>query len=163
MVDRLDRKILQILQEDATVPVAEIGRRVGLSTTPCWRRIQKMEEDGVIKARVAVLEPAKVNAKVTVFVSVTTNQHNEDWLTRFSRIISEFPEVVEFYRMSGQVDYLLKIVVPDIEAYDSFYKKLVAKIDITDVSSAFAMEQIKFTTTLPLSYIQLEKEKASAA
>ena len=125
--------------------MAEIGRRVGLSTTPCWRRIQKMEEDGVIKARVAVLEPAKVNAKVTVFVSVTTNQHNEDWLTRFSRIISEFPEVVEFYRMSSQVDYLLKVVVPDIEAYDSFYKKLVAKIDITDVSSDFAMERIKPT------------------
>ena len=155
-MDRLDRMILTIIQEDATVPVAEIGRRVGLSTTPCWRRIQKMEEDGVIKARVAVLEPAKVNAKVTVFVSVTTNQHNEDWLTRFSRIISEFPEVVEFYRMSGQVDYLLKVVVPDIEAYDSFYKKLVAKIDITDVSSAFAMERIKNTTALPLGYMQLD-------
>ena len=155
-MDRLDRMILTIIQEDATVPVAEIGRRVGLSTTPCWRRIQKMEEDGVIKARVAVLEPAKVNAKVTVFVSVTTNQHNEDWLTRFSRIISEFSEVVEFYRMSGQVDYLLKVVVPDIEAYDSFYKKLVAKIDITDVSSAFAMERIKNTTSLPLGYMQLD-------
>ncbi len=155
-MDRLDRMILTILQEDATIPVAEIGRRVGLSTTPCWRRIQKMEEDGVIKGKVAVLEPAKVNAKVTVFVFITTNQHNEDWLTRFSRIIGEFPEVVEFYRMSGQVDYLLKVVVPDIEAYDSFYKKLVAKIDITDVSSAFAMERIKNTTSLPLGYMQLE-------
>ena len=155
-MDRLDRMILTIIQEDATVPVAEIGRRVGLSTTPCWRRIQKMEEDGVIKARVAVLDPAKVNAKVTVFVSVTTNQHNEDWLTRFSRIISEFPEVVEFYRMSGQVDYLLKVVVPDIEAYDAFYKKLVGKIDITDVSSAFARERIKNTTALPLGYMQLD-------
>ena len=148
--------ILTIIQEDATVPVAEIGRKVGLSTTPCWRRIQKMEEDGVIKGRVAVLNPAKVNAKVTVFVSVTTDQHNEDWLLRFSRIISEFPEVVEFYRMSGQIDYLLKVVVPDIEAYDAFYKKLVAKIDITDVSSAFAMERIKETTALPLAYMQLD-------
>ena len=148
--------ILTIIQEDATVPVAEIGRKVGLSTTPCWRRIQKMEEDGVIKGRVAVLNPAKVNAKVTVFVSVTTDQHNEDWLLRFSRIISEFPEVVEFYRMSGQIDYLLKVVVPDIEAYDTFYKKLVAKIDITDVSSAFAMERIKETTALPLAYMQLD-------
>jgi Lrp/AsnC family transcriptional regulator len=155
-MDRLDRMILTILQEDATVPVAEIGRRVGLSTTPCWRRIQKMEEDGVIKSRVAVLNPARVNAKVTVFVSITTNQHNEDWLTRFSKVISEFPEVVEFYRMSGQVDYLLKVVVPDIEAYDTFYKKLVAKIDITDVSSAFAMEAIKNETALPLGYMQLE-------
>jgi len=155
-MDRLDRMILTILQEDTTVPVAEIGRRVGLSTTPCWRRIQKMEEDGVITARVAILDPAKVNAKVTVFVSVTTNQHNDDWLTRFARSIGEFPEVVEFYRMSGQVDYLLKIVVPDIEAYDAFYKRLVAKIDITDVSSAFAMERIKDTTALPLAYMQID-------
>jgi Lrp/AsnC family transcriptional regulator len=163
-MDRLDRMILTILQEDATVPVAEIGRRVGLSTTPCWRRIQKMEEEGVIKGRVAVLEPAKVNAKVTVFVFVTTNQHNEDWMIRLSKIIGEFPEVVEFYRMSGQIDYLLKVVVPDIEAYDSFYKKLVAKIDIMDVSSAFAMERIKNTTSLPLAYMQLDpvaKQKAS--
>jgi Lrp/AsnC family transcriptional regulator len=155
-VDRLDRMILTILQEDATVPVAEIGRRVGLSTTPCWRRIQKMEEDGVIKGRVAVLDPARVNAKVTVFVFVTTNQHNEDWLLRFAKVISEFPEVVEFYRMSGQIDYLLKVVVPDIEAYDAFYKKLVSKIDIMDVSSAFAMERIKETTALPLAYMQIE-------
>ena len=155
-MDRLDRKILRLLQEDATLAVADVAKKVGLSTTPCWRRIQKMVEDGVIKARVAVLDPAKVNAKVTVFVSVTTNQHNEDWLTRFSRIISEFPEVVEFYRMSGQVDYLLKVVVPDIEAYDAFYKKLVGKIDITDVSSAFAMERIKNTTALPLGYMQLD-------
>lgn len=162
-MDRLDRMILTILQEDTTIPVAEIGRRVGLSTTPCWRRIQKMEEDGVIKKRVVVLDPAKVNAKVTVFVFVTTNQHNEDWLTRFAKIISEFPEVVEFYRMSGQVDYLLKVVVPDIEAYDGFYKKLVSRIDISDVSSAFAMERIKNTTALPLGYMQLDpvaKQKA---
>ncbi|WP_092496890.1 Lrp/AsnC family transcriptional regulator [Faunimonas pinastri] len=155
-MDRLDRMILTILQEDTTIPVAEIGRRVGLSTTPCWRRIQKMEEDGVIKRRVAVLDPAKVNAKVTVFVSIVTNQHNEDWLTRFARIISEFPEVVDFYRMSGNIDYLLKVVVPDIEAYDTFYKKLVSRIDITDVSSAFAMERIKEATALPLSYMQLD-------
>ena len=155
-MDRIDRMILSILQEDSTVPVSEIGRRVGLSTTPCWRRIQKMEEDGVIRGRVAVLDPRLVNAKVTVFVSIITNQHNEDWMTRFSRIISEFPEVVEFYRMSGQIDYLLKVVVPDIEAYDTFYKKLVAKIDITDVSSAFAMERIKETTALPLAYMQLD-------
>jgi Lrp/AsnC family transcriptional regulator len=155
-MDRLDRMILTIIQEDATMPVAEIGRRVGLSTTPCWRRIQKMEEDGVIKGRVAVLDPAKVNAKVAVFVFVTTNQHNEDWLTRFAKIIGEFPEVVEFYRMSGQIDYLLKVVVPDIEAYDAFYKKLVSRIDITDVSSAFAMERIKNTTALPLGYMQLD-------
>ena len=152
-MDRLDRMILTILQEDATVPVAEIGRRVGLSTTPCWRRIQKMEEDGVIKGRMAVLDPAKVNAKVTVFVFVTTNQHNEDWMTRFSRVIGEFPEVIEFYRMSGHIDYLLKVVVPDIEAYDAFYKRLIARVDLSDVTSMFAMEEIKSTTELPLGFV----------
>ena len=164
-MDRLDRMILSILQEDVTLPVAEIGRRVGLSTTPCWRRIQKMEEDGVITSRVAVLDPAKVNAKVTVFVFVTTNQHNEDWLTKFTKVISEMPEVVGFYRMSGNIDYLLKVVVPDIEAYDAFYKKLVSKIDVSDVSSAFAMERIKETTELPLSYMQIDppaKRKAAS-
>lgn len=160
-MDRTDRMILSILQEDATIPVAEIGRKVGLSTTPCWRRIQKMEEDGVIRRRVAILDPEKVNANVTVFVSIVTNQHNEDWLVRFARIISEFPEVVEFHRMSGNVDYLLKVVVPDITAYDEFYKKLVAKIDITDVSSAFAMERIKETSALPLNYIAIEAPSKS--
>jgi Lrp/AsnC family transcriptional regulator len=159
MIDRLDRKILQILQEDATIPVAEIGRRVGLSTTPCWRRIQKLEEEGVITKRVAVLDPKKVNAKVTVFVSITTSQHNEEWLKRFAEVIRDVPEVVEFYRMSGQVDYLLRVVVPDIEAYDLFYKRLISRIDIADVSSAFAMEQIKYATALPLNYIPLEKDK----
>ena len=159
MLDRLDRKILSILQEDATIPVAEVAKRVGLSTTPCWRRIQKLEEDGVILRRVALLDPKSVNTKVTVFVSIVTNQHSEEWLRRFAELIREFPEVVEFYRMSGQVDYLLRVVVPDIEAYDAFYKRLIAKIDISDVSSAFAMEQIKYTTALPLSYIQLDKDK----
>ncbi|WP_026380677.1 Lrp/AsnC family transcriptional regulator [Afifella pfennigii] len=155
-MDRIDKMILSILQEDVTLPVAEIARRVGLSTTPAWRRIQKMEEDGVIKGRVAVLDPKAVNARVTVFVFITTNQHNEDWLIRFAKIISEMPEVVEFYRMSGQIDYLLKVVVPDIEAYDAFYKRLVSRIDITDVSSAFAMERIKDTAALPLNYMKLD-------
>lgn len=160
MLDRLDRKILSILQEDATIPVAEVAKRVGLSTTPCWRRIQKLEEDGVILRRVALLDPKSVNTKVTVFVSIVTNQHSEEWLRRFAELIREFPEVVEFYRMSGQVDYLLRVVVPDIEAYDAFYKRLITKIEISDVSSAFAMEQIKYTTALPLSYIQLDKDKS---
>jgi Lrp/AsnC family transcriptional regulator len=159
MIDRLDKKILQILQEDATVPVAEIGRRVGLSTTPCWRRIQKLEEEGVITGRVALLNPRSVNVKVTAFVAITTSQHNDEWLRRFAETIREFSEVVEFYRMSGQVDYLLRVVVPDIEAYDAFYKKLIARIEISDVSTSFAMEQIKYTTELPLAYIPLGKAK----
>ncbi len=162
MVDRLDRKILQILQEDATVPVAEIGRRVGLSTTPCWRRIQKLEEDGVITGRVALLNPAKINTSVTAFVAITTSQHNEEWLKRFAEVIRELPEVVEFYRMAGQVDYLLRVVVPDIAAYDNLYQRLISRIDISDVSTTFAMEQIKYTTSLPLTYLQIDKARQRA-
>ena len=152
-MDRIDKRILTLLQEDATTPVAEVARKVGLSTTPCWRRIQKLEEDGVIKKRVAVLDPASVNAKVTVFVSIRTNSHNAEWLKRFSEVTRDFPEIVELYRMSGDVDYLLRVVVPDIQAYDAFYQRLINRIDITDVSSSFAMEQMKYTTQLPLDYL----------
>lgn len=156
-MDRTDKAILAILQQDATLPVADIARKVGLSTTPCWRRIQKLEEDKVIKARVAILDPEKVNSGVTVFVSIKTDKHNEEWLKRFAEVIVQFSEVVGFYRMSGDVDYLLKVVVPDIKAYDLFYKKLVSRIDIENVSSAFAMERIKDSTQLPLEYLVLEK------
>jgi Lrp/AsnC family transcriptional regulator len=151
-LDKIDRKILALLQKDATTPVAEIGRKVGLSTTPCWRRIQKMEEDGIIRGRVAILDPSKVNAGVTVFVSIRTNEHNDAWMRKFSAVVEDLTEVVEFYRMSGEVDYLLRVVVPDIAAYDAFYKKLIARINLTDVSSSFAMGQIKYTTALPLDF-----------
>jgi Lrp/AsnC family transcriptional regulator len=157
-LDKIDRKILTLLQKDATMPVAEIGRKVGLSTTPCWRRIQKMEEDGVIRRRVAVLDPVKVNAGVTVFVAVKTSEHNEAWLRKFAAVVEDFSEVVEFYRMSGEVDYLLRVVVPDIAAYDTFYKKLIGKIALNDVSSSFAMEQIKYTTALPLDFALVSDE-----
>lgn len=160
MLDSMDIKILRILQQDCTRPVADVGKEVGLSTTPCWRRIQKMEELGVIQRRVAVLDPQKVQASVTVFVSISTSQHSLEWLEKFHTVMVEFPEVVEFYRMSGQVDYLLRVVVPDIAAYDAFYKKLIGRIALTNVSSAFAMEQIKYTTALPLSYAD---EQAKAA
>lgn len=159
MLDRMDIKILDILQNDCTVPVAQIGKEVGLSTTPCWRRIQKLEEIGVIQRRVALLDPHKIHVGVTVFVSITTNQHNQAWLDKFHAAIEEFPEVVEFYRMSGQIDYLLRVVVPDIAHYDGFYKKLIAKIDLADVSSSFAMEQIKFTTSLPLQHVPLARSE----
>ena len=118
-----------------------------------------MEEEGVIKGRVALLDPEKVNANVTVFVAIRTNTHSVEWLRRFSEVIAGFPEVLEFYRMSGDVDYLLRVVVPDIGAYDAFYKKLIEKIEIRDVSSSFAMEQIKFSTELPLDYMKLESGK----
>ena len=156
-LDKIDRRILSILQRDTTLPVAEIGKKVGLSTTPCWRRIQKMEEDGVIRRRVALLNPEKVNAGVTVFVSVRTNEHNEAWMRRFSAVVEDSPEVIEFYRMSGDVDYLLRVAVPDIAAYDAFYKRLISKIALNDVSSSFAMHQIKYTTELPLEYIPVEE------
>lgn len=154
--DDMDIKILRLLQEDATLPVAEIGKAVGLSTTPCWRRIQKLEEIGVIRGRVAVLDPSKINAGVTVFVSIQTDEHSLDWLKRFRAAVVDMPEVVEFYRMSGEVDYLLHVVVPDIAAYDAFYTKLISRIEIAKVSSAFAMEQIKYTTALPLEFAQKE-------
>lgn len=162
-MDRLDKKILRLLQEDATLAVADVAKKVGLSTTPCWRRIQKLEEEGVIQRRVAVLNPEKVNTRVNVFISIRTSSHSLEWLKRFSEVVQEFPEVVEFYRMSGDVDYLIRVVVPDIAAYDAFYKKLIARIEIRDVSSAFAMEQIKYTTQLPLDYMVLDKDGTAGA
>ena len=152
MLDDMDVKILAILQNDCTRPVADIGKEVGLSTTPCWRRIQKLEELGVIKRRVAVLDAEKINAGVTVFVSIKTDKHSVAWLDKFRKAVDDFPEVIEFYRMSGDVDYLLRVVVPDIAAYDAFYKKLIERIEIAKVSSAFAMEQMKYTTALPLTF-----------
>ncbi len=152
MLDAVDIKILQILQRDCTISVAEIGKEVGLSTTPCWRRIQKLEQEGIIEARVALLNPKKVRAGVTVFVAITTSEHNMAWLERFHAVLRDFPQVVEAYRMSGQVDYLLRVTVPDIESYDRFYKQLIERIALGDVSSSFAMEQIKYTTALPLDF-----------
>ncbi|MEZ5854884.1 MAG: Lrp/AsnC family transcriptional regulator [Hyphomicrobiaceae bacterium] len=152
MLDAMDLKILALLQRDATLAVAEVGKAVGLSTTPCWRRIQKLEEAGVIRRRVAVLDAAKVDAAVTVFVSIKTDEHSLDWLERFHAAVADMPEVVGFYRMSGDVDYLMRVVVPDIAAYDVFYKTLISRIEIAKVSSAFAMEEIKNTTELPLTY-----------
>jgi Lrp/AsnC family transcriptional regulator len=162
MLDEMDVKILSILQEDCTRPVADIGKEVGLSTTPCWRRIQKLEETGVIRKRVAVLEPEKVNASVTVFVSIKTDKHSTAWLDKFHQAVDDFPEVIEFYRMSGEVDYLLRVVVPDIRAYDEFYKKLISRIEIAKVSSAFAMEQMKYTTALPLQFARATRPAAES-
>ncbi len=152
-MDATDKKILDCLQSDATLSIAEISERIGLSQTPCWRRIQNLESTGVVRKRVALLDRSKLNVGVTVFVSLKTNQHNQAWLQNFATIVDEFPEVMEFYRMSGGVDYLLKIVVPDIAAYDAVYKRIIEKVDLFDVSSAFAMEEIKFETQLPLDYV----------
>ena len=151
-MDRTDKRILELLQVDSELAVSEIGRRVGLSTSPCWRRIQRLEKNGYIKKRVALLDPNLLNLSLTAFVMVKTSQHNVEWLEIFAKAVAELPEIVEVYRMSGEVDYLLKIVVPDIAAYDVVYKQLIEKIAFMDVSSGFAMEGIKSTTALPLSY-----------
>jgi Lrp/AsnC family transcriptional regulator len=151
-MDDIDRRILACLQEDCTLPIEEIARRAGLSPSPCWRRIQKLEAAGIITRRVALLDPDRMNVGVTVFVAIRTNQHNADWAERFCEGVSRIPEVVEFYRMSGQVDYLLRVVVPDIAAYDGVYKRLIKIADLYDVSSSFAMERIKCTTALPVAY-----------
>jgi Lrp/AsnC family transcriptional regulator len=151
-LDDFDNKILTILQADAGRHIADIAKQVGLSPTPCWRRIRQLEAAGVIRGRVALLDRRKLNVGVTVFVAVRTNQHNQEWLGRFSRAVDSIPEVVEFYRMAGDIDYLLRVVVPDIAAYDGVYKRLIEKIDLTDVSSSFAMEELKYTTAVPLTY-----------
>lgn len=153
-LDALDLKILELLQQDAEQQVAQIAAQVGLSTTPCWRRIQRLKEAGVITRQVALLDARKINVGVTVFVSVRTSIHSQDWFERFRATIQAIPEVVEFYRMSGDVDYLLRVVVPDIAAYDAVYKRLIAGTELHDVSSSFAMEELKLTTALPLSYVK---------
>jgi Lrp/AsnC family transcriptional regulator len=151
-MDAIDRKILNLLQQDSETPLGVIAEQVHLSTTPCWRRIQKLRASGVIKKHVVICDPEKLNVGVTVFVSIRTSQHNQAWFERFARVVKDIPEVLEFYRMSGDVDYLLRVVVRDIAGYDAVYKKLIKAADLSDVSSSFAMEQLKYTTALPLSY-----------
>jgi Lrp/AsnC family transcriptional regulator len=152
MIDDTDLKIMGLLQVDCTMPVSDIAERVGLSSTPCWRRIQKLEERGYIRKRVALLAAEKLNVGVTVFIAIRTNQHNADWLKRFHKVVAAMPEVVDFFRLNGDIDYLIRAVVPDIQAYDRLYKHLIERIELFDVATMFAMEQIKSTTSLPLSY-----------
>jgi len=151
-MDRIDKRILSHLQEDSNESVADIARSVGLSTTPCWRRIQKLERAGVVRKRVALLDRHEINLGVDVFVAIKTNQHNAKWLAGFTAVVEDLPEVVEFYRMSGDIDYLMRVVVQDISAFDKFYKRLIERVQLSDVSSSFAMEQIKYTTALPLDH-----------
>jgi Lrp/AsnC family transcriptional regulator len=151
-MDTKDRRLLDLLQKDAALTVGELADKVNLSTTACWKRIQKLEAAGIIRKRVALLDAKKLNVGVTVFVAIRTNQHNAAWLARFHAAVSAIPEVVELYRMSGDVDYLLRVAVPDIAGYDGVYKRLIRDVELFDVSSSFAMEQIKYTTALPLDY-----------
>lgn len=152
-MDNRDKQILSILQQDATVPVAEIAERVGLTAVPCWRRIQRLEKAGYIRARVALLNREKMNVGVSVFVAVRTSRHSTEWLENFRRAITRIPEIVEAHRMSGEVDYLLRVVVPDIQGYDAVYKRLIEVVEFSDVSSGFSMEELKFTTAIPVDHV----------
>lgn len=149
-MDQADAKILDVLQANAALSAREVAEKTGLDEKSCADRIKRLEDDEVILDRVTLLNPRKVGANMTVFVAITTPEHSQEWLDQFHGAVESFPEVVEFYRMSGQVDYLLRVVVPDIDAYDVFYKKLIAAAKLKDVSSTFAIEQIKNTTRLPL-------------
>lgn len=150
ILDSIDRRILRELQADSTIAIADLAERVGLSQTPCWKRVKRLEAEGIIQKRVALVDRERLDLGLVVFVAVRAARHDEEWLAQFARGASALPEVVEFYRMSGETDYLLKVVVRDIAAYDRFYKRLIAAAPLGDVSSSFAMEQIKSTTALPL-------------
>ncbi|MCA0320893.1 MAG: Lrp/AsnC family transcriptional regulator [Proteobacteria bacterium] len=145
-MDAIDRKILTILQDDSTISIAELAERVHLSQTPCWKRIQKLEANGYILKRVALVSPERLGLGLTVFVSIETSDHSREWLGRFAETVAALPEVMEFYRMAGDVDYMLRVVVTDMAAYDSFYKRLIETIPLKNVTSRFAMERIKSTT-----------------
>jgi Lrp/AsnC family transcriptional regulator len=149
-LDAIDRKILTVLQDDASLSVAEIGDRVGLSSTPCWKRIQRLEADGVITRRVALVDQNKIGLGITVFVSVESGDHSDEWLRKFAEAVSAMPEVVEFYRMAGDVDYMLRVVTADMQSYYVFYKKLISAVALKNVTSRFAMEKIKSVTALPV-------------
>ena len=152
-MDDIDKKILSLLQINADIPVAELSKKVNLSSTPCWLRINKLYKQGFIKKKVAVIDRAKINLSTVAFVQIRTSQHNMAWSKKFVEGVKEMDEVVEFYRLSGTTDYLLKVLVPSIDKFDEFYKKLTDKIDLSDVTTSFSMEELKQTSNLPLNYI----------
>ena len=152
-MDQVDRNILDLLQRDASLSARELAEHVNLTPTPAWRRVQRLERDGVIAKRVALVDPHAVNLGVSALVHIRTNQHSAEWLEDFQAAIEHFPEIVEAYRTSGEVDYMLRVVVPDIDAYDAFYKRLIEEVDLYDVRTIFVMEEMKRTTALPLDYL----------
>lgn len=162
-MDRVDRKILALLQQDATLSLAELSQRVGLSQTPCWKRIQKLEKTGVIAARVALLDQKMIGLDVTVFVSIETADHSEGWIARFAEAVAAMPEVMDCWRMAGDVDYLLRVVTPDLSAYDAFYKRLVGAFPMRNVSSRVAIERVKGTTAFPLPIEDAPRNAAAHA
>jgi Lrp/AsnC family transcriptional regulator len=161
-MDSIDKKILSLLQEDATLSIAEVGERVGLSQTPCWKRIQRLEAEGLIERRVALLNPEKLGLKITALVSIETSDHSASWIAAFAARISAMPEVLEIYRMAGDVDYVLRVVVPDMQAYDAFYKRLIETVPLKNVTTRFAMERVKSSTALPLEILPNHHRQGSA-
>ncbi|MBI3285525.1 MAG: Lrp/AsnC family transcriptional regulator [Burkholderiales bacterium] len=159
-MDKKDLEILNLMQKDASIALADLAQAVHLSVTPCWRRLQKLQEDGVIRRQVALCDPVRLNLGLTVMVALKAAQHNEKWMQRFIAGVRDIPEIVEIFRMSGDIDYLLKVHVPDMAGFDFVYKKLVKVADLQDVSSSFVMEVIKSTTALPLDYAVLKAGKA---
>jgi len=149
-MDDIDRRIVAVLQNDASLSVAEVGKRVGLSSTPCWNRIQRLEAEGVILKRTAVVDQDKLGLGTTVFVSIQTGDHSKEWLAHFAEVVCAMPEVMDFYRMAGDVDYMLRVVTKDVQSYDAFYKRLIETVPLKNVTSRFAMERIKSTTALPI-------------
>ncbi|MGI9511353.1 MAG: Lrp/AsnC family transcriptional regulator [Anderseniella sp.] len=151
-MDQVDRKILTLLQHDSSLSLNEMAQQVNLSRNACWNRVKQMEDRGIIRARVTLLDPDQLNLGLTVFISVRTNNHTSAWLERFHAAVRTLPEIIGIYRTTGEVDYLLQAVVPSMKAYDALYQRLISKIELNDVSSSFVMEELRRTTVLPLDY-----------
>ena len=151
-MDETDKRILTLLQRDCAMSLNEISERVHLSRNACWNRVRQLEAQGVITGRVALLDREQLNLDLTVFIAVRTNQHSAEWLANFQAAVRELPEITAIYRTTGETDYLLQAVVPNMKAYDALYQRIIDKVELTDVSSSFVMEEIKRTTELPLGY-----------
>lgn len=152
VLDKVDKKLLSLLQQDSGMSLQDLAEQVNLTTTPCWKRLKRLEDQGVIDKRVALLNPDKLGLSFVAFALIKTNDHSNDWYQRFTETVTDFPEVMEFYRMAGEFDYMMKVLVSDMSAYDAFYKKLVNSVaGISNVTSTFAMESIKYTTALPIN------------
>ena len=149
-MDEIDLNILRILQVDNSLSVSDIAHQVGLSASPCWKRINRLNKDGIIKRKIAVVDPKKLGLGITAYVSIKTGEHSKLWLEKFSTTVTKMPEVMEFHRMAGDVDYMLKVIVPNIQAFDEFYKRLIGTTAINEVTSRFSMETIKESTALPI-------------
>lgn len=151
-LDETDRKILDILQRDSDRAVSEVAKEVGLSATPCWRRIRRLEEAGIVKRRVALVDRRQLNVSMTIFIGIKAPRHEMSWLEAFRAMIEEVPEIVEAYRLTGETDYIVKVVVPDIDTYDLVYKRMISRLDFSEINSSISMEELKFTTAVPTGY-----------